>query len=141
MHPFHILLALFAIFSLASLVFLLRWERRYFRQLGKGGAWLPVRLATIPIGLVTAMLIMIPVRSTSGMEGLAVFYLALLIIAPVFWSGMHWLAGRLARPPLRFGESMLIAVSPIALVIVLSVVAHMLQPLAWTLLRSIAKVS
>lgn len=141
MHPFHILLALFAVFSLAALVFLLRWERRYFRQRGKGGAWLPVRLATIPIALVTAMLVMIPARGTSGMEGLAVLYLALLIVAPVFWAGMHWLAGRLVRPPLRLGESMLIAVSPVALVIVLSVVAHMLQPVAWTLLRSIAKVS
>jgi hypothetical protein len=139
MHPFHILLALFAVFSLAALVFLLRWERRYFLRLGKGEAWFPVRLATIPIALATAMLIIIPVRSTSGMEGLSVFYILLLIIAPVFWVAMHWLVGKFVRPPLRFGESVQIAVSPVALVIVLSAVAHLLQPLAWTLLRSIGK--
>ena len=32
MHPFHMLLGLFAALSLVALVFLLRWERRYFLQ-------------------------------------------------------------------------------------------------------------
>jgi hypothetical protein len=140
MHPFHILLSLFAVFSLVSLAFLLRWERRYFFKLGKGNAWLPVRLATIPIALATAALIFLPTRSASGMEGLAVFYIFLLTIAPMFWFSAHWIAGKFVKPPLSFGESSQIAGSPIALGVILSAVAHALQPLAWSILRSMGNV-
>ncbi|CAG0986159.1 hypothetical protein MTYP_02026 [Methylophilaceae bacterium] len=87
MHPFHTLLVLFAILSLVALVFLLRWEHHYFLKLNKGNAWLRVRLATIPIALATAAIIIIPARSTSGMEALAFFYILLLTVAPIFWFG------------------------------------------------------
>jgi hypothetical protein len=136
MHPFHALLAVFAVVAVLALVLLIRWERRRFHRMGKGGAWLPVRLATIPIALATAALIIIPARSTSGMEGLAVFYILLITVAPAFWFCAHWLVGRSARPPLAFGESAQIAGSPIALGVVLSLVAHALQPIAWQMLRS-----
>ena len=136
MHPFHALLAVFAVAAVLALVLLIRWERRRFHRMGKGGAWLRVRLATIPIALATAALIVIPARSTSGMEGLAVFYILLITVAPAFWFCAHWLVGRFARPPLAFGESAQIAGSPIALGIVLGVVAHALQPIAWQMLRS-----
>ncbi len=139
MRPFHILLVLFAILSLGALVLMLRWERRNFIQHGKGGAWLSVRLATIPIALATAALIIIPVRSTSGMEGLAVFYFLLLVIAPVFWFGAHWIVGKFVQPALNFKESVQIAGSPIAFVIVMTIAAHTLQPIAWTILRSMGK--
>lgn len=139
MHPFHVLLAIFAIASLLVLVLLMRWERRRFLRMGKGGAWLPVRLATIPIALATAALIVVPARSTSGMEGLAVFYALLLAVAPVFWFSAHWLVGRFVRPPLSFGESAQIAGSPLALGIALSWAAHVLQPVAWQMLRSVGK--
>jgi hypothetical protein len=139
MHPFHALLAVFAVAAVLALVLLIRWERRRFHRVGKGGAWLAVRLATIPIALATAALIVIPARSSSGMEGLAVFYILLITVAPVFWFCAHWLVGRFARPPLAFGESAQIAGSPIALGIVLSVVAHALQPIVWQMLRSMGK--
>jgi hypothetical protein len=139
MRPFPVLLAIFAIASLLALALLMRWERRRFLRMGKGGAWLPVRLATIPIALATAALIVVPARSASGMEALAVFYALLFTIAPVFWFGAHWLVGRFVQPPLSFGESAQIAVSPLALGIALSWVAHALQPIAWQMLRSIGK--
>jgi hypothetical protein len=139
MHPFHALLAVFAVAAFLALVLLMRWERRRFLRMGKGGAWLPVRLATIPIALATAALIVVPARSTSGMEGLAVAYALLLAVAPVFWFGAHWLVGRLVRPPLSFGESAQIAGSPLALAIALSWAAHALQPVAWQVLRSVGK--
>jgi hypothetical protein len=139
MHPFHALLAVFAVAAVLALVFLIRWERRRFHRMGKGGAWLAVRLATIPIALATAALIVVPAGSTSGMEGLAVFYALLFTLAPAFWFGAHWIVGRFARPPLGFGESAQIAGSPIALGIVLGVVAHALQPIAWQVLRSMGK--
>ena len=136
MHPFHALLAIFAIASLLALALLMRWERRRFLRMGKGGAWLRVRLATVPIALATAALIVVPARRTSGMEGLAVFYALLLAVAPAFWFGAHWVVGRFVRPPLSLGESAQIAGSPLALGIALSWVAHALQPLAWQMLRS-----
>lgn len=114
----------------------MRWERRYFQRCGKAGAWLRVRLATIPIVLATAALVIIPARSGSGRDGRAVFYLMLLAVAPIFWFGAHWMVGRLSSPPLAFGESVQIAGSPIVFVLVLSAVAHALQPIAWSMLRS-----
>jgi len=135
MHPFHLLLGLFAVLSLVALVLLLRWERGYFRQRGKHEAWLPVRLASIPIALVTAAAVIIPARGTSGMEGLAVFYILLFTMAPVFWFGAHWLVGKLVTPSLGFGESAQIAGSPILLCVALSAVAHTLQPIVWSALR------
>lgn len=134
MHPFHALLSLFALFGLLAFGFLMRWERRYFQRCGKAGAWLLVRLATIPITLATLALVIIPARS--GMEGLALFYVMLLVVAPPFWFGAHWWVGKLARPPLAFGESLQIAGSPILFGLALSAIAHALQPFAWSLLRS-----
>lgn len=134
MHPFHALLLLFALFGLLAFAFLMRWERRYFQRCGKAGAWLMVRLATIPIALVTVALVILPSRS--GMEGLAVFYLMLLTVAPIFWFGAHWMVGKLARPPLTFGETVQIAGTPIVFGLALSAVAHALQPIAWSLLSS-----
>lgn len=139
MHPFHLLPALFGVSSLVALVAMLRWERRGFIRQGKGGAWLGVRLATIPIALATAALILIPARGTSGMEGLAVFYILLFAAAPGFWFGAHWMVGKIVRPPLSFQESAQIAGSPIALAVVLAAVGHALQPMAWSLLRAMGK--
>lgn len=137
MHPFQVLLALFAVLCLAALVLLLRWERSYFLQRRKSSGWLRVRLATIPIALATAAIIIVPARATSGMEGLAVFYILLLTIAPVFWFSAHWMVGKLALPPLSFSESSLIAGSPLVLGFMLTIVAHSLQSIAWSMLRSL----
>lgn len=136
MHPFHALLVLFALAALAALVVMLRYERRYFSQRGQGGAWLAVRIATVPIALATAALIIVPSTSISGAEALAVFYFMLLIVAPAFWFGAHWMVGRFTRPQLRFNESGLIAGTPIALALGLVSVAHALQPFAWMFLRN-----
>lgn len=138
MHPFHLLLVLFGIASLAAFAFMLRWERRQFVQRGKGNAWLSVRIATVPIALMTAAIILIPTLSGSGMEALAVFYLLLLVIAPVLWFGAHWIVGRCVTPALAFAESAQIAGSPLVFGIVVAIVAHQLQPLAWQLLKRAA---
>ncbi|MDP9139527.1 MAG: hypothetical protein M3O62_01880 [Pseudomonadota bacterium] len=139
MHPFSDLLVLFGILCVFALVILLRWERRDFVRMEKGGAWLAVRIWTIPIALVTAAIIILPARSTSGMEGLAVFYVLLFTAAPLFWFGAHWIVGRIVQPKLSFSESVRIAGSPILLLIAMSAVAQMLQPLAWSVLRTLGK--
>jgi hypothetical protein len=87
--------------------------------------------------LLAAVLVVIPARSTSGMEGLAVFYLLLLTAAPVFWFGAHWVVARLARPQLSFSDSARIAGLPLAYALALALVAPVLQSFAWSLLRSL----
>lgn len=136
MHPFYILLALFAALALVGFVFLMRWERKIFEARGLSRSWFVVRLWTIPASLITAALVIVPARSTAGMEGLAVVYLLLLTAAPVFWFGSHWAAGRFAAPQMSFGDSARIAGSPLVYVLVVALVAHRLQTPAWSLLRS-----
>jgi hypothetical protein len=136
MHPFHMLLAIFAALSLVGLGLLMRWERKAFLARGMGRSWLVVRLSTIPIALITAALVIIPARSTAGMEGLAVFYLLLIAAAPFFWFGAHWVVGRLLTPKMPFGESARIAGSPLAFLLADAMVAHSLQTPAWILLRA-----
>ncbi|HEY1076959.1 MAG TPA: hypothetical protein VGE51_09765 [Fontimonas sp.] len=136
MHPFHVLLTIFAALCLLGFGLMLLWERRQFRQRGLGGPWLVVRLASIPLALLTAALVILPARSTSGMEGLGVFYVMLLVVAPPLWVGAHWLVGKIVRPALSFNDALWIAASPILFVMAVSVLAPMLQRIAWTALRA-----
>ena len=136
MHPFHIMLIIFAAAALIGFVFVVRWERKQFMLRGLGSTWLKVRLSTIPTALLSAALVVIPARSTSGMEGLAVLYILLMTAAPVFWFGSHWAAGRLVKPPLSFGDSARIAGSPLIYALVVALAAHQLQSFAWYWLRS-----
>jgi len=137
MQPFHVLLMLFSILVVIAFVFLLRWEWLYFIKLEKAKSWLIVRIASIPILFITALIILVPVKSISGMEGLAVLYILLFTLAPAFWFFTHWLVGKFVNPPLKAGESALIAVSPIAFGIFMVLIAHQLQSVAWSLLRSV----
>jgi hypothetical protein len=137
MQPFLALLVLFALVSLVAFGFVIRWERRQFLARGKQLGWRRVRIASIPIALLAAAVVIVSTQAVSGMEGLAVFYGLLLLVAPVLWFGAHWLVGRTASPPLSFGESAAIAGSPIAFALLASYVAHALQTPAWTLLRSL----
>lgn len=140
MHPFQVLLTVFALLALATLVLLFRWERRLYSAKGKGQSWLWVRVSSLPIALVLAAMVVLPAASTRGMEALAMLYLLLLTVGPVFWVGAHWLVGRATTPPLDFGESLLIAISPIVALLALSSLAHLLQGPAWKLLRTLGLV-
>ena len=137
MHPFHMMLILFAMVGLTGFAYAVRWERTQFLARGLVGSWLLVRLSSIPIALLAALLVVIPARSTSGMEGLAVFYLLLLTAAPIFWFGAHWAVGKLARSPLSFADSARIASLPLVYCLAVAAVAPVLQSLAWSLLRSL----
>ncbi|MBM3374459.1 MAG: hypothetical protein FJY44_11385, partial [Betaproteobacteria bacterium] len=132
MHPFHVALVIYAALALIGFAFVLRWERRHFSAKGLGGSWLRVRLASIPVLLVTAALVVLPARGSSGMEGLALFYGLLIVAAPLLWFGMHWAVGRMMQPPLAFGDSALVAGSPLLYALAAASVAHPLQSLAWS---------
>jgi hypothetical protein len=135
MHPFHVMLMLFAAAALLGFALAVRWERRKFLARGLASSWFKVRLASLPAALLVAALVVVPARSTSGMEGLAVFYLLLLTAAPLVWFGVHWAVGRLARPQLSFADSARIAGLPLLYAAALAAIAPLLQSLAWSLLR------
>jgi hypothetical protein len=140
MHPFHVLLSVFALVALVAFAFMSRWERSKFIAKGKGHGWRRVRISTIPIAFIAAVIVVIPAQAVSGMESLAVFYGLLLIAAPIFWFAAHWLVGRSASPPLSFGESAAIAGSPIVFGLATAYAAHALQTPAWLFLRHLRAV-
>jgi len=90
---------------------LLWLESRYFRRDRRWGSWLTVRLVSALLAPLTLALTVLPARSVSGLEALAVFYGMLLFVAPPLWFGSHLLAGRWAKPPLSRGESLALALS------------------------------
>jgi hypothetical protein len=131
--PSSVMFGLLGIFGLAvvvAMIFVLRWERAEFTRAGKGRAWLIVRVATVPITLLTIAAVVLPVRAVSGMEALAVFYLLLFTLAPVLWVGSHWLVGRAVRPALPFIDALQLAVMPPVFAIGAALLAQQLQPLA-----------
>ncbi|WP_029913256.1 hypothetical protein [Pelobacter seleniigenes] len=137
MSPFYMMLILFAMVALLGFVYVIRWERQKFFSRGLASSWLKVRLSSIPAALIAAGIVVIPAGSTSGMEGLAVFYILLFSVAPLIWFGAHWAVGRLVRPQLSFADSVLIAGLPLIYVLALAAVAPTLQSLAWSLLRAL----
>ncbi len=137
MYPFHMMLAVFGGLALIGFAFVLRWERGHFSAKGLGGSWLRVRLTSIPALLATAALVVLPARGASGMEGLALFYGLLIVAAPLLWFGLHWAVGRMVQPPLAFGDSALVAGSPLLYALAAASVAHPLQSMAWSLLRTL----
>lgn len=138
MHTFNVMLALFAAAALIGFAYVVRWERRQFVARGLATSWLWVRLTSVPAALLVSAMVVIPARSTSGMEGLAVFYLLLLVAAPPLWFGMHWVVGRVVTPKLTFGDSARIAASPLLYAILIAAMAPALQSSAWMLLRALA---
>jgi hypothetical protein len=134
--PSAVMFGLLGIFGLAvvvAMVFVLRWERQEFTRAGKGRAWLVVRLATVPITLLTVAAVVLPVRAVSGMEALAVFYLLMFTLAPLVWVAAHWLVGRALRPALPFIDALQLAMTPPVFAIAAALLAHQLQPLAMSI--------
>ncbi|MDD2738961.1 MAG: hypothetical protein PHR94_08505 [Methylomonas lenta] len=135
MHPFHVLLLVFALFSLVAFAFMIRWERSQFIERGKGHCWRRVRISSIPIAIFAVAIAVVPTKAVSGMEGLAVFYGLLFTVVPIFWFGAHWLVGKSVSPPLSFGESAAIAGSPILFGLAAAYTAHALQTPAWLFIK------
>lgn len=90
-------------------------EHRLMRTQGKAGSWLVVRVASLMVGPVTALAVLGPARSVSGMEGLAVFYALLFTVAPLIWLGTHLGLGRVLRPALTAGEGLALSLSGLLL--------------------------
>lgn len=100
---------------LALMLGLLWLESRFFKRSGRVSSWLSVRLMSVLSALLAVAVVVLPARAVSGPAGLGVFILALYTLAPVVWFGGHVLAGRLARPALTRGESLVLAVTGLAI--------------------------
>lgn len=128
--------AIWGVLALGALLVIglaLRAERRRFAARGKAGAWLWVRLASLPIGLLAAAAVWFPARAVKGPEALAAFYLLMFSLGPLVYFGLHWLAGRMAKPVLSAGESASIGGSGLLVVILPALLASMASPWVYQL--------
>jgi hypothetical protein len=114
--------------ALLMIALALRAERRHFAARGKAGAWLLLRLACLPIGLLAAAAVWLPARAVRGPEALAALYLLMFSLGPLVYFGLHWLVGRRATPALSAGESMAIGGSGMLMVILPALLASMASP-------------
>jgi hypothetical protein len=122
--------------GLAALVLIglaLRAERRRFAARGKAGAWLWVRLASLPVALLAAGAVLQLARAVSGPEALAAFYLSMFTLGPLVYFGLLWLAGRMATPTLSAGESASIGGSGLLMVLLPALLASMASPWVYQL--------
>lgn len=122
---------IWSVLALGALLFVglaLRAERRRFVARGKAGAWLLVRLASLPIGLLAAGAVIVLARAVSGPEALAAFYLLMFSLGPIVYFGLHWLVGRMATPALGARESASIGGSGLLMVILPALLASMASP-------------
>ncbi len=93
-------------------------ERRHFARLGRAGPWLSMRLLGLFVLLpLTVGVVVLPARAIAGMEALAAFYVALIVLGPLVWFAGHVLAGRLLRPAFSSGESLLMGASGLLIVL------------------------
>lgn len=111
----------------------LRAERRRFAARGKAGAWLCVRLTSLPVALFAAGAVFLLARAVSGPEALVAFYLAMFTLGPLVYFGLLWLAGRMATPSLSVGESAAIGGSGLLMVLLPALLASMASPWVYQL--------
>ncbi len=129
------LLALAVLLAVGLILFR---EHRHFGRQGKAGSWWSLRLLGLFLLLpLTVGVVYIPAAAVSGMEALAVFYLALLLVAPLVWFGGHMLAGRLLRPALSGGECLFMGASGLLILLLPAIVATLAQGPIFQAQRSI----
>jgi len=95
-----------------AVILLVLWvEYRVMRSQGKAGSWAVVRVVSLFAGPLAVLAVLLPARSVSGMEGLAVFYALLFTVAPLIWLGTHVGVGRFVSPALTTGEGVALSLS------------------------------
>jgi len=115
---------------------LINQERRRFRRIGKGRSWAWLRLMSVPILALTVGSVFLIARFASGMEALAYFYVALFSVGPLVWFGLHVAVGRLLSPGLSTGESTIVALLGITLIVVPLAVVGAFQTPVFTASRA-----
>ena len=131
------ILAIWSVFALLMVIAVLvavLYERRRYAAQNKAGAWLFVRLATLPIAAAGAAAVVIPARAIGGPEALAAFYLLAFTAGPLVYFGLHWLAGIVAG--LARKDALAIGLSGLLMVLVPVLLANRVQPWVFDLARA-----
>lgn len=131
-------LAIWSVFALLMVVAVLLVafkERRRYAAQNKAGAWLFVRLATLPIGAAVAAAVVIPARAVGGPEALAAFYVLAFTAGPLLYFGLHWFAGYLAG--LARSDALGIGLSGLLMVLLPALLASQAQQWVFILARAI----
>lgn len=129
----YVIWGVLALGALLTIGLALRAERNRFAARGKAGAWLWVRLASLPIALLAAGAVILLARSISGPEALAAFYLLIFTLGPLIYFGLLWLAGLMATPALSASESAAMGGSGLLIVILPAMLASMASPWVYQL--------
>ena len=124
----YVIWGVLALGALLTIGLALRAERRRFAARGKAGAWLWVRLASLPIALLAAGAVILLAGTVSGPEALVAFYLLMFTLGPLIYFGLLWLAGLMATPALSVSESAAIGGSGLLIVILPAMLASMASP-------------
>lgn len=130
-------MAIWCVFALLMVIAVLvsaLYERRRFAAQNKAGAWLFVRLATLPIAVAAAAAVVIPARAVGGPEALAAFYLLAATAGPLVYFGLHWFAGWVAG--LARKDALAIGLSGLLMVLVPVLLANQVQPWVIDLARA-----
>jgi hypothetical protein len=88
--------SVFALLMVVAVLVAALYERRRYAAHNKAGAWLFVRISTLPIAAASAAAVWFPARAVGGPEALAAFYLLAFTAGPLVYFGLHWFAGRVA---------------------------------------------
>lgn len=102
--------------GLVVFMLVLLWlESRFFKRTGRRGSWLAVRLVSLLAAMLALTVLIVPALAVGGPEALGIFLLMLCTGAPLVWFGSHILAGRMVRPRLTQPESLVLAVTGLAI--------------------------
>lgn len=94
-------------------------ELRWFARSGRAASWGVLRAVSLLAAVLAVASVAVPVQVVSGPVALAVFYAALLTVAPLIWFGTHLLVGRRLRPGFSTSECVALGVSGLLLMLVL----------------------
>ncbi|MCW5654858.1 hypothetical protein [Hydrogenophaga sp.] len=107
--PAHVQMMAAVVAALVVLALGLEW--RLCRTRSRGASWAVLRLTSLLAAGLCVLVVLVPARAVSGMEGLAVFYGLLFTLAPLIWFGTHLLLGPRLRPAFSVGESTALSLS------------------------------
>ncbi|MBK8134169.1 MAG: hypothetical protein IPN63_07190 [Gammaproteobacteria bacterium] len=127
--------SVFALLMVIAVLIAVLYERRRYAARNKAGAWLFVRLATLPITAAGAAAVVVPARAVGGLEALAAFYLLAVTAGPLVYFGLHWFAGFLAG--LARKDALAIGLTGLLMVLMPVLLASQAQRWVFELARAI----
>ena len=127
--------SVFALLMVIAVLVAVLYERRLYAARNKAGAWLFVRLATLPFPAAGPPAVVVPARAVGGPEALAAFYLLAVTAGPLVYFGLHWFAGFVAG--LARKDALAIGLSGLLMVLGPVLLANQVNPWVFDLARAI----